>query len=80
MGDQRRCSARLYTGLTSDLPSIGSDRRRLAEWTAVIASLVYALLFVRFQWGGAAAYVLASLAAGFAAVFLATQLVRRAAL
>ena len=47
--------------MTSDYPSIRSDWRRVAEWTAVIASLVYALLFVRFQWGGAAAYILALL-------------------
>jgi membrane-associated phospholipid phosphatase len=47
--------------LTLDVPAFESDRRRLAEWAAVIASLVYALLFVRFQWGGAAAYLLALL-------------------
>ena len=34
---------------------------RWAQWAIVIASLVYALLFVRFQWGGQAAYVLAGL-------------------
>lgn len=34
---------------------------RWAEWTAVIAALVYALLFAHFQWGGPAAYVLALL-------------------
>ena len=60
--------------MTSDLPSIGSDRRRLAEWTAVIASLVYALLFVRFQWGGAAAYVLALLPCVLAYVVARTLL------
>lgn len=32
---------------------------RWAQWAVVIASLVYALLFVRFEWSGAAAYVLA---------------------
>lgn len=47
--------------MTLDVPAFESDRRRLAEWAAVIASLVYALLFVRFQWGGAAAYLLALL-------------------
>jgi membrane-associated phospholipid phosphatase len=60
--------------LTSDLPSIGSERRRLAEWTAVIASLVYALLFVRFQWGGAAAYILALLPCVLAYVVARTLL------
>lgn len=34
---------------------------RWAEWAIVLASLGYALLFVRFQWGGAPAYVLALL-------------------
>ena len=32
--------------------------QRVVEWTIVIASLVYALLAARFNWGGAAAYVL----------------------
>ena len=31
---------------------------RLAVWAAVIASLIFALLFARFEWGGAAPYVL----------------------
>lgn len=35
--------------------------RRVAAWTAVIASLIFALLFARFQWGGPAPYVLAML-------------------
>jgi len=34
---------------------------RAVLWTIVIASLVYALLYARFEWGGAAAYVLALL-------------------
>lgn len=34
---------------------------RWAQWAAVIASLVYALLFVRFEWSGGAAYALALL-------------------
>ncbi len=31
------------------------------QWAIIIASLVFALLFLRFEWGGAAAYVLALL-------------------
>ena len=34
---------------------------RWAQWALVIASLVYALLYARFEWGGAAAYLLALL-------------------
>lgn len=34
---------------------------RVAAWAVVIASLLFALLFARFQWGGAAPYVLALL-------------------
>lgn len=34
---------------------------RWAQWAVVIASLGYALLFVRFEWGATAAYVLAAL-------------------
>ena len=32
---------------------------RAVQWAFIIASLVYALLYARFEWGGAAAYVLA---------------------
>lgn len=34
---------------------------RVAAWALTIASLIYALLFAYFDWGGAAAYVLAAL-------------------
>lgn len=34
---------------------------RAVQWAVIIASLVFALLFVRFQWGGLAPYVLALL-------------------
>jgi membrane-associated phospholipid phosphatase len=34
---------------------------RAVAWTIVIASLIFALLFARFQWGGVAPYVLALL-------------------
>jgi membrane-associated phospholipid phosphatase len=34
---------------------------RTAQWALIIASLVYALLYARFEWGGAAAYLLALL-------------------
>jgi membrane-associated phospholipid phosphatase len=34
---------------------------RVVQWAVIIASLVFALLFVRFQWGGLAPYVLALL-------------------
>ena len=34
---------------------------RTVQWALVIASLVYALLYARFEWGGAAAYLLALL-------------------
>lgn len=34
---------------------------RSVQWAVIIASLVFALLFVRFQWGGPAPYVLALL-------------------
>ena len=34
---------------------------RAVQWSLVIASLAYALLYARFEWGGAAAYVLALL-------------------
>ena len=36
---------------------------RRAEWAFVIASLVYALLYARYEWGGAAGYVLGALPA-----------------
>jgi membrane-associated phospholipid phosphatase len=44
--------------VTSTSRSDPRDWRRIGEWSIVILSLVYALLFVRFSWGGAAAYVL----------------------
>jgi membrane-associated phospholipid phosphatase len=38
-----------------------TDWQRAGVWAAVIASLIYALLFVRFSWSGGAAYLLALL-------------------
>jgi membrane-associated phospholipid phosphatase len=34
---------------------------RAVQWTLIVASLIYALLYARFEWGGAAAYLLALL-------------------
>ena len=53
---------------------VARDRRRVAEWALVIVSLIYALLFVRFQWGGLAAYVLALLPCFLAYVVARTLL------
>jgi hypothetical protein len=47
--------------VTSTSRTIRRGGRRIAEWSIVILSLAYALLFVRFEWGGAAAYLLALL-------------------
>ena len=47
--------------MTSASRTIPRGGRRIVEWSVVILSLVYALLVVRFEWGGAAAYVLALL-------------------
>jgi membrane-associated phospholipid phosphatase len=34
---------------------------RAVQWTLIVASLIYALLYARFEWGGAGAYLLALL-------------------
>jgi membrane-associated phospholipid phosphatase len=47
--------------LTTAYRESPADWRRAGVWAAVIASLIYALLFVRFSWGGGAAYLLALL-------------------
>lgn len=59
------------TSIPRTLPPGG---RRIAEWSVVILSLVYALLFVRFSWGGPAAYVLALLPCVLAYVVARTLL------
>lgn len=38
-------------------------RTPVFQWTVIIAALTYALLYARYEWGGAAAYVLALLPA-----------------
>jgi membrane-associated phospholipid phosphatase len=43
-------------------------RQRSAQWTVIIASLVYALVAMRYSWGGPAAYLLALLPAILAAM------------
>lgn len=40
---------------------LSKQRQHALEWAAVLGALVYALLYVRFSWGGAASYVLALL-------------------
>jgi len=55
-------------------PTLARERRRAAEWGVVIASLIYALLFARFQWGGIAAYALALLPCVLAYVVARTLL------
>ncbi len=60
--------------MTSVPPTIPRGGRRIAEWSIVILSLVYALLFVRFSWGGTAAYVLALLPCVLAYVVARTLL------
>ncbi len=40
---------------------------RAVQWTVIVASLVYALLALRYSWGGPAAYLLALLPALLAA-------------
>jgi membrane-associated phospholipid phosphatase len=40
---------------------VTQPRRRVFEWTVVVAALVYSLAFVYFEWSGAAAYLLAVL-------------------
>ena len=47
---------------------------RTVQWAVIIASLVYALLVARFDWGGPAAYVLALLPAVLAYVVSGTWL------
>jgi membrane-associated phospholipid phosphatase len=60
--------------VTSTSRPIPNGWRRTAEWSIVVLSLVYALLFVRFSWGGAAAYVLALLPCVLAYVVARTLL------
>ena len=60
--------------MTSNSRTILRGGRRIAEWSIVILSLAYALLFVRFEWGGAAAYVLALLPSVLAYVVARTLL------
>ena len=47
--------------MTTGRLSFSKPRQHALEWAAVIGSLVYALLYVRFEWGGVASYVLALL-------------------
>lgn len=60
--------------MTSTSRTIPRGWRRIAEWSIVILSLAYALLFVRFEWGGAAAYLLAFLPCVLAYVVARTLL------
>jgi membrane-associated phospholipid phosphatase len=47
--------------VTSGFIKVRWQGRRIAEWLVILGALTYSLLFVYFDWGGAAAYVLALL-------------------
>ena len=47
---------------------------RAAVWAAVVASLIYALVFAYFEWGGASAYLLAALPIVLATIVMRTWL------
>lgn len=47
--------------MTPGLFPLSKQRQHVLEWAAILGALVYALLYVRFEWGGTASYVLALL-------------------
>lgn len=47
--------------MTAAFLPLSKQRQHALEWAAILSALVYALLHVRFQWGGAASYLLALL-------------------
>jgi len=51
--------------------TLSLQRQRVLQWAVILGALVYALLYVRFSWGGAASYVLALLPA--ALVYMVTR-------
>jgi membrane-associated phospholipid phosphatase len=54
-------NATLWRNVTTEVEMARGASQRVVGWAVVIASLIYALLFARYNLGGAAAYLLALL-------------------